>query len=898
MAILLFACLTVLFALFSYWKRSRFFQFLLQFLPFCFLFFFLWFVRDHYEIVQVHKLGYQFEKITNDYRSPSRSVIIGGNQEVDDLFSQKLPASAVKITPSLNDNSLDVRALQDGVLIVCNGEPLNEVRLHDGDRVTIGKQEMLYRANGAYGRSFSNGGKIWNWPRESKKVGKITKPAFTAGFQSQLHSMGEIGSALNLPFESRGAIFLEAFHFAPGRRPLEMNAVGLIGIQNVTVNSIRAPDHFVIHDGDVIALYAISSDENGAHTDSAFIFRINNGDSLAFYNQNPQTIGMKEELLRSGNVEKPLLITTTTLPYSAFPTVHYGLESDRFNALSAFVQLEHQPEDEGLFAHLHSEIMKLLAIDQRHLEIVTDDGVFHPQDSQPFALGKAERILFSLHEVRFPWQLLQIFLLLTVLKMIFQPPFFESLANPPAQLMLITIDFFLALRLLFAFRADSLFPFSQKALDLSLFAWLLIPYLLFAAIVCKREVWERSHALNFVAYSLLAVIVSALFFQQYLFFVCGIVLVANTVAFLRFHPRSMWPRMRASMEALQQTRVEMIALVILIVALALYFFAAGEALEIRGMRVPLAIFYHPAFLLLSCKYLLDLNRLAQAEKTEERLRDIFRLLLKSGLLFAEFLFISFLMADLGFFLLYCLPVLFLLFGSAVLLISQYELKWKLAGVLSAVPLLLVFIALFSTSTIEGILPQSYFENRYIQRILLAVDPTALEESGLITAERQLGHERTFLAYAHGGWRGAGYMQRPITTALSSTALNDNVPAVFLLDDFGVFGAAGLILVLLLWIWLWTKTRPDPGFTYSRMLSLAALVTFVFVDIYMIFSNCGIFLFTGKNVFLWGLNSTSDLIHSSLLLALLLLPISKIPETAVPATELELPMSFVSDLRRV
>jgi hypothetical protein len=210
----------------------------------------------------------------------------------------------------------------------------------------------------------------------------------------------------------------------------------------------------------------------------------------------------------------------------------------------------------------------------------------------------------------------------------------------------------------------------------------------------------------------------------------------------------------------------------------------------------------------------------------------------------------------------------------------------------------MFVVLFSTSTIEGILPQSYFDNRYVQRILLAVDPTALEESGLIAAERQLGHQRTFLAYAHAGWRGAGYMQRPITTALSATALNDNVPSVFLLDDFGIFGTAGVLLVLLFWLFLWMRSRPDPGFSYARMLSLAALITIVFVDLYMILSNCGIFLFTGKNVFLWGLNSTSDLLHSTILFSFLILPISKTPETAIPPGELELPMTFVGELRRV
>jgi hypothetical protein len=173
----------------------------------------------------------------------------------------------------------------------------------------------------------------------------------------------------------------------------------------------------------------------------------------------------------------------------------------------------------------------------------------------------------------------------------------------------------------------------------------------------------------------------------------------------------------------------------------------------------------------------------------------------------------------------------------------------------------------------------------VQRILLAVDPQSLEETGLIAAERQLGHQRAFLAYSRPDWDGAGFGKRPITPALAGTALNDNVPSVFLLNDFGIAGFAGVCLVLLSMAWFWlraVKTQSPAAvlsLTPGAMVSLLSLVTWIYAAFYMMFANCGILLFTGKNVFLWGLNSTSDVFHSAGLLAFLIVPLGRAFEQA-------------------
>ena len=76
--------------------------------------------------------------------------------------------------------------------------------------------------------------------------------------------------------------------------------------------------------------------------------------------------------------------------------------------------------------------------------------------------------------------------------------------------------------------------------------------------------------------------------------------------------------------------------------------------------------------------------------------------------------------------------------------------------------------------------------------------------------------------------------------------------------------------------------------YAQLLSLAAVITLAYADVYMLLANCGIVLFTGKNVFFWGLNSISDLFHGALLIVFILLPLNQRLTSSFPS-----PISFVA-----
>jgi hypothetical protein len=867
MGLLIYAGLVFLLSLAALKKQSRLILFLLQFQSFLFVFFFFWFTRDNYQILQVQKIGYQFERVTNNFRDPARSISIGGDQLKDDVYSTDLPPAAIRVTPLLSSTQAEVKVLADGILVLQGHSPLNALSLKDGDKIRCGDQELSFLNKGAFQRGFSYRNQNWNWPRNEWRLQKQKEAVLSSNFSSRLYTISEIAKSLGVSCDSKAAVSMQQIRFTASRNPVHINAVILFGSgKNLSVNGAPIPDNFKFQNQDVLRLYSIRHSDTPRLQTSAS-FRIQNGENLELLLPVPQILGIKEELLRNGSaVNKPLFLSTTTLPYSVFPTAHYAQESKKFSGLFAFVQTQEVSYSNNLWDQMEQRLQHLLLITPPNLEVVTDQGSFRPKYGDHFALGRSDKMIFSINKVDFPWILLQTLLVLWIAKMLFQPPFFAAVENVGLQLLVMTVDFFLVTRFLFSFRASNLYPFSSESLSLSLFAILLVPYLIFSASLLVRKTWERRQAYNFLAYSVIVCVLAGNLIGNYLWLTMAVVSFFSMIAFLRFHPRSFAPLLKTQFDVFRNVPVEVYLGLFVLFAFVLQALGTGEAVHAFGVRFPLALIYHPLLILFACYYINRIHNNLLLEKNADTLRLTFQDSLKLGLVLLCFVFISLLTSDFGFLLLYSVPLLFVLFGVAARYMREYEMSWKGAGLVMAVPLILFLFVFVGSGLIDKIVPLSSMGNRYIQRILLTVDPSVLQDSGLLTAERQLGHQRTFVAYSHSGLLGGGYMNRPITSALSGTALNDNVPAAFLLNDFGIAGFLAVCLMLFLWIFLWWKSHT--ALNFGAFVSLTALMTFVYVDLYMILSNCGIFLFTGKNFFFWGLNSISDIFHSTLLLFLL------------------------------
>ena len=762
--------------------------------------------------------------------------------------------------------------------------------LRNGDRIAAGDTELTFYSKGGFQRGFRHDKQTWEWPRKSWSSEKIRGSLLPPSLGSQFQTLSSVAQSLGVSSTSSAAISLLPYRFSAGRTPFLLNQVLLFAADNqLTVNGRQLPAKFEFAEGETVQIYSITSNgEKNTRLERVASYEVHNSDLLQLSLKEPQTIGMKEDILRNGSrLNKPILLTTSSLPYSAFPTVHYAKESADFSGLFAFIQTEKPKPDENLSQKIRSSFLTFLAVKPKTFEVVTDQGTYHLSYGTKFSLGSEDQLVFSLFRVHFPWDLLHALLILIVLKMLFQPPFLLLFDNFAAQLMLLNIDFFLATRFLFAFRASNLYPYSAEAVDLALLAFLLVPYLFFVATLFLRPAWQRKEATNFVLYTGLTIVAAHTILRPYLWLVLSIALPALIGAFLRYRARSAFGSWIPALARIKRWPVEGYLALFFVLALLAQWWGAGEAIRIGRIRLPLAILYHPVFLLFSCYYLYGLQQLLQSEKTAEAFRRAWVLVMKFGLVLTAFFVLSFAMSDFGFFLVYCLPLLFMLAGVASLYLREYELKWKVTG-LSLLSALSVVLLLFSSfNTITRVLPLSYLNHPVAQRILLAVDPRTLEDTGILSAERQLGHQRTFLAYANSGARGAGYMNRPISSAMGATALNDNVPSAFLLNDFGVLGFAGVLLVLVLGFGLWFRASAGIPTHFAKFFSLAGLISFVYADLYMLLANCGILLFTGKNVFFWGLNSISDIFHAAMMSLFILLPLLRTQEANLPR-----PLSFV------
>jgi hypothetical protein len=188
----------------------------------------------------------------------------------------------------------------------------------------------------------------------------------------------------------------------------------------------------------------------------------------------------------------------------------------------------------------------------------------------------------------------------------------------------------------------------------------------------------------------------------------------------------------------------------------------------------------------------------------------------------------------------------------------------------------------------------------------------------------------------GSFAGRGFLGMPVSGDIAVTAPREHVPSALIAAYWGWLGTLGILLLLgtllLPLCALWPEDDEDPGRANGRafilfgglalvltvvyflpalptalvllvmvcgiaflcwhergspvagprlfplpwlpeLIAASALATMVFASLYMILSNYGVTLFTGKNVYLLGLDSLSDLLESLALLGLAALAFS-------------------------
>lgn len=340
-----------------------------------------------------------------------------------------------------------------------------------------------------------------------------------------------------------------------------------------------------------------------------------------------------------------------------------------------------------------------------------------------------------------------------------------------------------------------------------------------------------------------------------------------------------------------------IALAFLIVRIILLGgFGAKEAISLGGFRVALSVFFVPAYLVLFAQACQILWR-DKEDAGGLRTRVITRFTLITLWLFGCQSVTALITSDLGMFL-YFMPMALVLAAVGAcalweglirsLRVSREQLKQEkpwLAGVAGfglVMPLLMMALVFTAPRALLNAWPGLLDEmdsdvelvtDSTLLRVLQFANEDYLINLGTDTAERIAQDHAIMANYAHRGLFGEGYLNVEVLSAKSVTALNDNVSAVFIFAQFGVVGAL-VVLIAYLAVMLGALGAQERINSLTSWLALLSGMSFALVSLYMMAANYGLLPFTGRNMYLLGLNSWSDIAESFVLLLLILLGIAR------------------------
>ncbi|HEY1051619.1 MAG TPA: hypothetical protein VGE39_17725 [Prosthecobacter sp.] len=325
-------------------------------------------------------------------------------------------------------------------------------------------------------------------------------------------------------------------------------------------------------------------------------------------------------------------------------------------------------------------------------------------------------------------------------------------------------------------------------------------------------------------------------------------------------------------------------------------FGAKEAFSLGGMRVALSVFFVPVYLLLFAQACLLLWRDKEASGGL-RTPVVTRFTLATLCLFACQAVTALLVSDLGMFL-YFVPMALVLavvgvsaFWEGVvrsLRVTKDELKaqkpWlaSVGGLGLILPILMMALVFTAPKSLLNAWPgmagelssdEELVTDSTLLRVLQFAQEDYLINLGTDTAERIAQDHAIMANYAHRGLFGEGYLQVDILPAKAVTALNDNVSAIFIFAQFGVVGALAVMLAYLAVLLSALGARERVN-SLTSWLALMAGMSFALVSLYMMAANYGLLPFTGRNMYLLGLNSWSDVAESFALIFLIILGIAR------------------------
>ena len=309
--------------------------------------------------------------------------------------------------------------------------------------------------------------------------------------------------------------------------------------------------------------------------------------------------------------------------------------------------------------------------------------------------------------------------------------------------------------------------------------------------------------------------------------------------------------------------------------LSLVVFGFREAAGVGGVRLQISLFHVPLALGLGALYLAWLWRWVQDEGrlTWRELAPAAGFALFGWAASAK-------VANDNGLALVCLPAwLLAVSGLALAARRRATALGERSGTAWSLPLLalalyLAFTVLpFGARAVVALSPEGEGSN-YL-RFLGFGYPAQLEDVGERESERLAVMFAALRSYTSRPMDEARYFTSEVSPHLRATALREHAAAIFLAGEWGPAGTIGVLLLYFLaghlgWRlapWGYEADRDDSPALAGRALALLAGLTFGTASLYMLLANYRLTLFTGKNPYLLGLDSTADLLEALVLAVL-------------------------------
>lgn len=478
-------------------------------------------------------------------------------------------------------------------------------------------------------------------------------------------------------------------------------------------------------------------------------------------------------------------------------------------------------------------------------------------------IGASDLAAVRLDVVRPPFLLLLAALALQLLKVFAA----SSMRFTYAQALFAgALEILAGVRLLFGHRVWTMPPHNLEAAELGVLAWMALPWIFLAASLPSLN-W-RKYPLT-LAGLLFSTVFCAVLVEgpkKFVWIACHLIALviwsaaAKAAALTQRVPRLSSPH---AMYLLAAAGFMLFRIVLLL-------FGFKESAMFPGGRISLSAIYIPAAVILQGFFLWHLWQRSTAAGKLQR-NDMLAAL---GFLAMLWFVPAVLTSDIGLALLNIPVFLALLY---VIDRRNHVTRALILATLLVVaggPVLRVFLPFVGS---EEMLLSLASESNYARFFHFAA-PEQLQQLATKRGESLAITSAILQRYIDTGLFGVGYGHTDVSPHLGDTALRDFAPAVFIAAEWGFAGTLAMLLLYALFGYVgWRMTpwaRAHSGVFGERRTSTpvpivgaVAALTIAIASVYMILANHELVLLTGKNAYLFGLDSAGDVLE---MLALLLI----------------------------